>query len=109
MHKLIASALITLDGLVGGANNELDWFMPDDEFEAELRRLHSTVDTILLGRVTYEVFVPFWPTADDGTAWGAKHMNQTTKIVVSTTLKDAPWGAWPPARIISDHLAEEIK
>jgi dihydrofolate reductase len=107
MRKVIASSFVTLDGMIAGANGELDWFMGDDAVQAELRALHNRVDTMLLGRVTYELFVQFWPTAPSDTP-GVDHMNHTPKIVFSRTLESAPWGKWENARVIHDHVAEEI-
>jgi dihydrofolate reductase len=60
---------------------------------------------ILLGRATFEMFEPAWSvrTAEDDP--GAPFMNDTTKYVVSSTLKDATWrnstivGPYDPAVI----------
>jgi class 3 adenylate cyclase/dihydrofolate reductase len=50
----------------------------------------SEAGAILLGRVTYEIFAAFWPTApkDEGFA---DRMNALPKYVVSTTLRTARW------------------
>ena len=46
---------------------------------------------ILLGRVTYEMFEPAWSTRTVEDDPGAPFFNDTTKYVVSGTLKDATW------------------
>jgi dihydrofolate reductase len=49
----------------------------------------SAEDTILLGRVTYQEWVPYWPTSRDEPYAG--DINNTPKCVVSTTLKSVEW------------------
>jgi len=46
---------------------------------------------ILLGRTTYEMFEPSWSTRTAADDPGAPFFNDTTKYVVSGTLKDAGW------------------
>src|SRR3954469_19459366 len=62
------------------------------------------VDAILLGRVTYEVFALFWPTApkDEGFA---DRMNSIPKYVVSKTLKSP---SWENTTILRGDPAEEV-
>jgi dihydrofolate reductase len=60
---------------------------------------------ILLGRTTYEMFAPAWSTRTVEDDPGAPFFNDTTKYVVSGTLKDATWqnseivGPYDPATI----------
>ena len=46
-------------------------------------------DAVLLGRVTYQEWAPYWPTSKDEPY--ASHINNTPKFVVSTTLKQVEW------------------
>jgi dihydrofolate reductase len=46
---------------------------------------------ILLGRTTYEMFEPAWSTRTVEDDPGAPFFNDTTKYVVSSTLKQATW------------------
>ena len=67
--------------------------------------LMGSCESILLGRRTYEMFEPAWSprTADDDP--GAPFMNESTKYVVSSTLRDPTWrnteviGAYNPDAI----------
>ena len=61
-------------------------------------------DAILMGRVTYQEFASFWPTATDEPF--ASHINKTPKYVVSTTLEKAEWGRWDEPKLIKDVIAE---
>ena len=60
---------------------------------------------ILLGRTTYEMFEPAWSTRTVEDDPGAPFFNDTTKYVVSGTLREATWknseiiGGYDPDRI----------
>src|SRR5438552_1087824 len=60
-------------------------------------------DAILLGRVTYQEWAPYWPTSTDEPY--ASHINNTPKYVVSTTLDKVEW---KNSTLIKGNLAEEI-
>jgi dihydrofolate reductase len=61
---------------------------------------------ILLGRETYEMFAPAWSTRTVEDDPGAPFFNDTTKYVVSGTLKDA---TWRNSEIIGAYDAERIR
>ncbi|MES2574396.1 MAG: dihydrofolate reductase family protein [Bacteroidota bacterium] len=112
MRKLIIEEWVSLDGFAADKNDQLDFF-PSTEAnkysdEDQLQFL-ETVDTILLGRKTYDLFVEFWPQATTDIEIIADKLNSLDKIVVSKTLKKAPWGKWKDAEIISGNAIEEIK
>ena len=110
MRKVIASVFVTLDGYIVGQNEDISWVM--DNFNDEMAKyagdLMDSMDTILLGRVTYEIMAKAWPASTEETAPGADKMNTTPKIVFSRTLDKAEWGKWNNARVVKDHAAEEI-
>ena len=60
----------------------------------------ESMDTILLGRVTYEVMINFWPAQTEASSPGADSMNKIPKIVLSRALEIAAWGNWDPARVL---------
>jgi dihydrofolate reductase len=66
------------------------------------------VDTILLGRKTYELFVDYWPTASTDEEIVAERLNELPKLVFSNSLGEAPWGTWPPAKVIRGDAVAEI-
>lgn len=112
MRKLIIEEWMSLDGYAADKNGQLDFF-PSTEAnkysdEDQLKFMDS-IDTILLGRITYQLFADFWPTATSSTEIIADKLNETRKIVFSNTLKQAPWGKWPEAEIISGDAIKEIK
>jgi dihydrofolate reductase len=109
MRKVIASTFVTLDGFMVGPHEDMSWVMNNfnDEMGAYARDLMDSMDTILIGRKTYEVMVNAWPGATEETAPGADKMNSTPKLVASRTLETAPWGHWNNAAVVSD-VADEI-
>jgi len=73
---------VTVDGFFAGPNGEIDWFNTDEQSKSG--------DTVIFGRVTYELMASYWPTPDamknDLVAAGI--MNSILKIVFSKTLQD---------------------
>jgi len=114
MRKLIVEEWISLDGNVTDKNGGLDFFTnltPDQNKYSDQDQLKflETIDTILLGRKTYELFVDFWPGATTDKEVIADKLNEIPKIVFSNTLAMAPWGKWPEAKIINGAAAAAIK
>ncbi len=109
MRRVIVSNLISLDGFLEGPDRQLDWFVVDDEFFDYARDLLGTVDTILFGRVTYQMMASYWPTAAENDPVITDKMNSMPKIVFSRTLEKVPWGKWNNARLVKDNVAEEVK
>ncbi|WP_072314547.1 dihydrofolate reductase family protein [Agrococcus sp. Marseille-P2731] len=65
---------------------------PDDlTDDAQLAMLES-IDAIVLGRRTYEMFASYWPSADPSRERVAEPIARLPKLVVSSTLERAPWG-----------------
>lgn len=114
MRKLILEEWTSLDGYVTDKNGQLDFFTnltPEQNkySDADQLKFLETVDTILLGRKTYELFVDFWPTATTDKEAIADKLNETKKIVFSNTLKKAPWGEWPVVDISTGEAARAIR
>lgn len=107
MRKIIIHNLTTLDGFFEGPRREIDWHQVDAEFNDYSIDLLKSVDTLLFGRVTYELMASYWPTEaaleDDPIVAG--YMNNLAKVVVSRTLKNVDWNN---SRLIKDHVVEEI-
>lgn len=114
MRKLILEEWISLDGHIADKEGSLDFFTGITPVENtfsdqdQLKFLES-VDTILLGRKTYELFVAYWPNATSDQEPIADKLNETKKIVFSGSLENAPWGNWKPAELINGDAVKEIK
>ena len=114
MRKLILEEWISLDGYVADKNGQLDFFTnltPEQNKYSDSDQLKflETIDTILLGRKTYELFVDFWPGATTDKEAIADKLNETKKIVFSNTITNAPWGQWADVAIITGEATAEIK
>ena len=112
MRRLILEEWLSLDGFAVDKNGTLDFFPPsqtDQSSDKDQLAFLESVDTILLGRRTYELFVDFWPTATTDREIIADRLNTLPKLVFSSTLNEAPWGKWPPARVVRGDAVAEIK
>lgn len=112
MRKLIVEEWLSLDGYANDKNGELNFFpSPEQNRYADEDQLKflDTIDTMILGRKTYELFVEFWPTASVEKEIIADKLNSLNKIVISGTLQEAPWGQYPDATILSTNIVESIK
>jgi dihydrofolate reductase len=105
MRKVNAGLFISLDGVTESPDQwQFDSF--DDDMMATLEAHIAAEDTILLGRVTYQDWTQYWPTATDEPY--ASHINNAPKYVVSTTLDTVAWGTWENISLIKGDLAEAI-
>jgi dihydrofolate reductase len=114
MRKIILQEWISLDGYVADKNGQLDFFTSFDStankyFDLDQLKFMDEIDTILLGRKTYELFVDFWPQATTETEVIADKLNSTHKLIFSNTLQQAPWGKWPAAEVISGEATDRIR
>ena len=114
MRKLIVEEWVSLDGYVTDKYGALDFFTaitPDKNTysDADQLKFLETVDIIILGRKTYELFVEFWPTATTEQEVMADRLNEIPKLVFSNTLTATPWGKWNNARLANGALIAEIQ
>src|SRR6266508_5490141 len=112
MRRLILEEWLSLDGYAVERKGTLDFFPATeaDQFsDRDQLEFLDSVDTILLGRRTYELFVDYWPTATTDKEVIADRLNTITKLVFSNTLSEAPWGSWPPAQVVRGNAVAEIK
>jgi dihydrofolate reductase len=113
MKSVILQEFVTLDGLAAGPNDSVD-FIPassqgDQRFGQQQMEFLDSIDTILLGRVTYEMFAEYWPnvTSGDDKPFADK-LNAIPKVVFSKTLDRAPWGSWENAKVVKTSAAKEV-
>jgi len=108
MRRLIVSNLVSVDGFFEGPNQELDWFMPNEEFFDYVRILLNNASTILFGRITYQQMAGYWPTsaAEEQDPTITHKMNSLSKIVFSKTLSSVEWNN---SILIKENITEEIQ
>jgi dihydrofolate reductase len=118
MRKLIVSEFISLDGVIqapGGKDEDTDggfehggWTWPywDDAIGEHFGEVMGEVDTLLLGRKTWQIHGgAFEPMADDDP--NEPGFNKLQKYVVSNTLSDA--SAWRNSTLISGDVVAAVR
>lgn len=95
MRKLIAFESVSADGYFADKNNDLSWAHGNDdrEFNAFVADNASGEGTLVMGRITYDMMVQYWPTpqAKEAMPEVAKGMNEMPKMVFSRTMREATW------------------
>src|SRR3712207_415763 len=105
MRKVVASELVSLDGVVEKPEQWAFSYSNDEMGEANASGMANS-DAMLLGRVTYEAFAAFWPYQDRTEQPYTDYLNNTPKYVVSRTL-DEPL-EWQNSTLIKGDVAEEV-
>ncbi len=118
MRKIITTTFITLDGVMqapGGAEEDTTggfkyggWqraFPPDEKLMPILGGFFSIPFELLLGKVTYDIFAGFWPSAKTDQEV-AIPFNKTKKYVVS---EEAFEPSWNNSVCITGDVVVEIK
>jgi dihydrofolate reductase len=111
-RKLIIEEWLSLDGYVSDKMGKLDFFIKHVRESYTLSSridFLNSIDTILLGRKTYEQFSALWPQRPAENDLLAEKMNGLNKMVFSGTLEDAPWGSWPAASVDPNDPITRIK
>ena len=111
MGKLVATAYVSLDGVVEAPGGHEDFehagwtFEIDRGEEFEKFKLYETLDSeaLLLGRVTYEIFAASWPSMEGEVA---DKLNAMPKYVVSSSLEDPL--DWNNSTVLEGDVAEEV-
>jgi dihydrofolate reductase len=114
--KLTATMMLTLDGVYQGPGGPDEdrrggfdrggWTAShaDEEMWPYLVAMLERADALLLGRRTWEIWLPYWPNHDDNEI--GRVINALPKYVPSTTLKDP---TWPNTHVISGDVEGKIR
>jgi dihydrofolate reductase len=106
MRRVVVDTLISLDGYFAGPNNELDWFVNDEQSMEWSRDILRGADLILYGRVTYEGMAEYWTSAAANDPYITRRLNETSKIVFSHTMRKA---AWRNSTVVHEEPAEYVR
>ena len=113
MRNVILQEFVSVDGQATGRNGSVD-FIPqstngDQSFGRRQIQFMESIDNILLGRVTYQMFAQYWPGVTSGEDKPfADRINSTPKVVFSRTLGHAPWGSFEGALIARGSPEDEV-
>ncbi len=100
MRKLIVCNIVSLDGYFTGVNNNAMVMPMGGVFDIYNAGRLREASTLLVGRVSFEMFRDFWPPVADDPAWDDQNReisrlnNAIQKVVVSDTLTPDQTGAW---------------
>lgn len=113
MRKVIVISHITLDGVLqamGGPEEDTSggftyggWVSPlsDEVVGAVIRKEMSMPFDLLIGRITFDIWEPYWP--HHGNIWPG--VNKATKYIVSNTVTASEW---QPNVFLSGNIAEKV-
>lgn len=101
-RTVVANLTMSLDGRVNGPGGEFDmgWIVPhavSDGARDHMLRVTEPATTVLLGRKNYAGFGGYWPSvagmedADPRDRAFSRWLDDTDKVVFSSTLTDTPW------------------
>ena len=101
MRRLIEATFVSLDGVI---ESQEKWALPyfSGESKSEALAELASVDTLLLGRESYQKFSATWSQVKGDPYFD--HINGLRKLVASRTLASAIWNA----EIIKGEVADEI-
>jgi dihydrofolate reductase len=121
-RRVVVAEFVTLDGYMIGPDEDISWVIDglDPQMQEDVAvDLSTTFDLFVFGRVTYDIFAPYWPHAvpyDEGDALnpsGGKEdpriiraLNDSPKLVFSTTLGEPEWAN---TRVVAGGLEDEIR
>jgi len=117
MGKLIVTEFVTLDGVAqapGGPDEDHDggfthggWQAPliDQGSAGDVFEQAKSMDALLLGRRTYEIFANYWPTAPKEIPFTGL-LNRVPKYVASRTLTGQL--TWQGSSLVTGDFAESI-
>ncbi|MFR9676795.1 dihydrofolate reductase family protein [Streptomyces sp. TR06-5] len=103
MGKLVVSTFLTLDGVMqapGGPDEDREgdfphggWSVPyaDEDLVRIVVEQFAGMESLLLGRRTYEIFAAHWPRIVDEDDPLATRLNAMPKYVASRTLGEVEW------------------
>lgn len=115
-RKVTANLALTLDGRYNGPGGPADIgaivrYATTEVARDHLNRIWEGATTAVLGRVSAEGFLGYWPTvaadenADPRDRGYAKWLVDTEKVVLSSTLTQAPWER---ARVVNAPAADVV-
>jgi len=106
MRKVIAAMNMTLDGFCDHTS-----MIADDELHEHYNELLRNGDTLVYGRITFQLMEGYWPTVaqeptgNKPTDEFAILIHHISKVVFSHTLKDV---TWKNSRLAKSSIKEEV-
>lgn len=106
MRKIILSMMVSVDGFIESQRKDLEWHHWNDEMDRYMGDFFESVDTIILGRKTYELMADYWPVIAKEDPVITDKMNHLPKLVFSKTLTSSSWNN---CRFVNEIDVDEIQ
>jgi len=103
MRIVTYGAACSLDGFITAADGSLDWLHFSRDVQEVMAAYWATIDTVLMGRKTWEVAAAMGGSAGGG---GSGSASAITTYVFSRTLREVPAGARLVASDAGDFVRE---
>jgi dihydrofolate reductase len=120
-RRVVVTEFVTLDGYIVGPDEDVSWVAAgfDPQMQEDIAQAIARYDVFVFGRVTYDIFVAYWPHAvpydeDDALAPAEgkedpriiRALNDREKVVFSTTLGGPTWSG---ARVVRGGVEDEVR
>ncbi|HTW40665.1 MAG TPA: dihydrofolate reductase family protein [Thermoplasmata archaeon] len=111
MRKVFAFQFMSIDGIGEFVAYPDDWSSGPDEGNALWAPYMPEIDTLFLGRRTFEIFAEYWPrqkdeaSASEWTKEFSRFYDRVEKVVFSKSLRN---GVWPNSRIARGPIEAEV-
>lgn len=117
MRQIVAVEYLSVDGVMQapgfdgedseGGFEQGGWSQPHlEEHRVYLTDVYRTAGGFLLGRLTYDIWIDYWPSVTDEDDAIAQALNTRPKYVASTTLNDPTWAA---TTVLRDNVAAQVR
>lgn len=116
MRRIITTSFMSLDGVIQGPGGPEEdktggfelggWSVTqwDDVMQRVMAEETQKPYDLLLGRFTYDIWAPYWPTIKNGAI--AEKFNRVRKYVATQTLKE---GSWKETILLNGDTIEQVK
>ena len=108
MGRLVSFNFVTLDGFFESVNQDTNWHIHAADQSAWAEEKFQQEGILIFGRTTYELMQSYWTTefAIENDPIVAEGMNNSEKLVFSSTLKKSDWNN---TIIVRADMFEEIR
>lgn len=104
MPELIADLFVSLDGFAAGVHEAPFFGYAGHDLDRWIKQQLEQPQTIVMGRVTYELFAEMMSAAPDPSS---RRLTELPKLVFSNTLTEPL--SWHHARLVRGALVDEIR
>jgi dihydrofolate reductase len=104
MKRIVVLEFLTADGVMESPEKWQFPYLSEDLAKANQAQMLA-LDSLLLGRVTYEIFASSWPLRTNNEFGIADKLNSMTKYVISSGLETAKWNN---STLIKTNVVNEI-